>query len=197
MAAAISYYASLSFFPLLLVLISGFGMFLRFSGWGHGSQRRILELIAANSSPELAGQVKELLQNIERQALVGGPLGLLTLVISALALFTSFQYAFDRIWKVQSPSRGYVAAAKEALFYRFRSFLMLLGVGLLVLMTFVVGMALSAIGARVTVLLGNRWLWQTIQVLVTMVLNLALIAVLYRSLPKVPVSWSAAAQGRC
>ncbi len=39
MAAAVAYYIALSFFPLLLVLISGLGLFFRFAHTGQSTTR--------------------------------------------------------------------------------------------------------------------------------------------------------------
>lgn len=45
MAAAVAYYAALSFFPLLLVLISGLGFLLEFTQWGSNAHDQILTAV--------------------------------------------------------------------------------------------------------------------------------------------------------
>ena len=58
LAAATSYYMALSFFPLLLLLISLMGLLLQFTGWGINAQQRLLALLAENVAPSLASQVE-------------------------------------------------------------------------------------------------------------------------------------------
>lgn len=41
MAAAVAYYAALSFFPLLLVLISGLGLVLQFTACGQNAEQQV------------------------------------------------------------------------------------------------------------------------------------------------------------
>ena len=49
LAASISYYAAFSFFPLLLVLISGLGIALRISAGAQDAQEQLLSVLARNS----------------------------------------------------------------------------------------------------------------------------------------------------
>lgn len=46
LAAAVSYSAALSFFPLLLILTSGFGVILRSTGWGQDAQQQVLKFVS-------------------------------------------------------------------------------------------------------------------------------------------------------
>jgi uncharacterized BrkB/YihY/UPF0761 family membrane protein len=50
MAAAVAYYVALSFFPLLLTLIAGIGLFFKFAQSGQDAQRAILLLVREHFS---------------------------------------------------------------------------------------------------------------------------------------------------
>ena len=79
LSAATAYYAAFSLFPLCLVLIAGLGFFGRYSAFVQTEQRDLLDHVAKNVSPWLAGELEGILTGVQAQALLGGPLGLLAL----------------------------------------------------------------------------------------------------------------------
>ena len=113
MAAAVAYYLGISFFPLLLVLIAGLGVFLESTHLGQDAQQRVLDTIAQNASPQLAEYVKEALSTVRSQSATSGPLAHLGMLIASLAAFAQYDAAFDRIWIVRSDqSLGFWANAE-------------------------------------------------------------------------------------
>ena len=197
MAAAVAYYAALALFPLLLVLISGLGYFMQFTRWGQDAEQQVLAAITEYASPSVMHDVQEMLHSIQRNAAVGGPLGMVTLLITAIALFAQIDRAFHRIWQVQSDeSQGILAAVKSLLFERLKAFLMLLGLGALVIVIFLSGMILAGVKTYVQniVPLGD-WAWWVVQISVSVGLNSAVIASIYKILPPARVSWYEALQG--
>lgn len=196
LAAAVSYYLALSFLPILMVLVSGLGLLMRFSGWGQDAQQRVLDAIANQTSQELAGQVREILSQVETQAVFSGPVGLITLLVASMAIFVNFERAFDRIWRVpESPKRGLLGTAVEVLFFRLRAFVMLSALGLLLLATLIGGLAITTAASVVDRVVEVRGLLQWSQVPLALVLNGALFTALYRFLPRQKVHWSAACKG--
>src|SRR6187549_2156093 len=89
MSAAVAYYLGLSIFPLLVTLISGVGLFLQYTAFGQDAEQHVLRLI-----PE---QVRD-------RSNVGGYLGLIGILIAAIAGFTQFERALDHIWNVEPPA---------------------------------------------------------------------------------------------
>ena len=85
LAAATSYYMALSFFPLLLLILSLMGFLLRFTGWAIDAQQRLLTLLADNVAPSLASQVEVALSSVKTNAALSGPVGLITLLLAATA----------------------------------------------------------------------------------------------------------------
>lgn len=197
LAAAVSYYMALSFFPLVLILLSASGLFLRFTGWGQNAQAQLLEMIKTQTAPGLADQVASVLNSVQSQAVVGGPLGLVMLLVAAIAIFAQLDRAFDAIFNVPPhPGGGPWRLIRGVLWDRLRAFLMLLGAGSFLILAFVATMSFSAAEPYV-----RRWLplpgivWTLISLTPSVVINWLLFAVIYRVLPKVPVRWSEAARG--
>ena len=197
LAAAVAYYAALSFFPVMLVLISGLGVFLQFTALGQNAQQQVLSAIAEHSSPALEQQVGSMLERVQTNAAIGGPLGLLGILLTAVALFAQFETAFDRIWNVEDrETRGVLNAVKNIVFHRLRAFLMLLGLGGLIIAIFIAGILLSTLQAYTEAMLpAAEWIWWFVQTAVSVGLNTIVFTMIYTILPKVPVRWSEGFRG--
>lgn len=197
LAASVSFYMAVSFFPLLLVLISAMGFVLRHSGWGQNAHARLLEIIADQTAPSLTRQLETVLSNVEQSASIGGPAGILMLIVASMAVFVHFDDAMDRVWNVSRRKKsGFLGAVRSVLVDRLRAFLMLLGIGAFVAIGFVASMSLSAIGK----LAGSRLpmpeaTWTLLTTVAAMTLNGLLFMMIYKFLPKVPVRWTEAARG--
>ncbi|MCB9875807.1 MAG: YihY/virulence factor BrkB family protein [Planctomycetaceae bacterium] len=197
MAAAVAYYAALSFFPLLLILISGLSIVLQFTAWGQDAQTQVLQAIEQYASAAVRDSVAQMLQRVADNAGTGGPLGGLTLLIAAGALFAHFERAFDNIWNVESAGgSGIMAAVKNILFHRLRAFLMLLALGLLLIINLIVSFTLSGVRAYTEDYLpGSEFVWVGMQLLSGVAINTLVFSLLYWIVPKVPVRFREALQG--
>lgn len=197
MAAAVSYYMAVSFFPLLLVLMSIGSLLLRFTHWGQDARQRLFDLIADQAAPELAKQVEAVFSNVESSATYGGPIGLAVLFFTSLAIFVHFDDAMDRIWSIQPVRQsGVLKKIQRVLIKRLRAFLMFLGLGLFIMAGFVASMSLS-----VMIKYASGWLpmhasiWKLITLAAAVLLNWLLFTLVYKAVTKVSVKWTAAARG--
>jgi len=196
LAAAVAYYAILSLFPLLMVLASGLGLVLEFSSGAQNAQQGLLDVVAQNVSPAVADQIERILAEVRSHAPLGGPLGLVVLLMAAVGIFANFEKAFDRIWNVPAPeAQGIFAAVRSALWQRLRAFLMLLGLGFTVVVVFLAGLVMSAVQPLAEGLPGGDWTWTMVRAPASLVVNFALFAVIYKAVPKVKIRWSEAARG--
>ncbi len=197
LAAATSYYMALSFFPLLLLLLSLMGFLLRFTGWAINAQQRLLALLADNVAPSLSAQVEVALSSVKTNAALSGPVGLVTLLLAAMAVFAQFEKAFDRIWNIpEQKYKGIFAAIGRILFQRLRAFLLLLGVWTLVIAAFLFNMVLATMHTFATThLIQSDTLWYLLTALSAVLADWLLFTILYKILPKAPVKWRAAAGG--
>jgi membrane protein len=196
-AASMAYYAVLSFFPLLLLLISVLGFVLQYSSGAQDAQKELLRLMAQNTSPELAEHVRTALNAIRTNAVIGGPIGLLALFVAAIGIFTQLDVAMDRIWNIQRSrtQQGIAAAIRRALFQRLRAFLLLVAVGVLVAAAFVAGTIASAVHPFAAGLVDGRFAWAAIHTTLSLVVNAVLLTLLYKTLPRASVGWRSAVRG--
>jgi membrane protein len=102
LAAAITYYALLSMFPLAILVVAGFGLVI-----AEGDARTqvidaildVLPLQAGQGRAELA----RLLDAVTAGAEVSGVVGLIGLVYSASGVMAAVRFALNRIWDVSDP----------------------------------------------------------------------------------------------
>ena len=114
-----------------------------------------------------------------------------------MAMFAQFERAFDRIWNVESERDvGILKSIKRIALERFRAFLMLCGLGILVLAIFIAGVTISAIEEFASHWLPIPTVLRTLTEWgVSLVLNTLVFTLLYRLLPKVDVRWREAFRG--
>jgi membrane protein len=196
LSAATAYYATFSLFPLCLVLLAGLGIVSRHSTFLQGEQKVLLDTVSSNVSPWLAVQLDSILSNVRSQALLGGPMGLLVLIVSAIGIFTQLENIFDRIWDVSKTAvRGWLPALRLALWDRLLAFLTLLAIGAMLIGVFLADVVLVAVRALVVQLPAGELTWQIVQPLTSIVCVGLLLGVTYKVLPKAPVRWKDALTG--
>jgi membrane protein len=196
LSAATAYYATFSLFPLCLVLMAGLGIFSRHSAYLQGQQNVLLETVRDNISPWLAGQLGTILTDVQAQALLGGPMGLLFLILSAIGIFMQLENIFDRIWELPEPTvKGWLPALRLALWDRLLAFLTLLAIGAMLTGVFLSDIVLTTIRSLVIQLPAGKMTWQIVQPLASIVCNGVLLGTIYKVLPKAPVRWQEALGG--
>jgi membrane protein len=191
MAAATAYYVGLSFFPLLLVLTAGLGWFLQHTNSGQDAQQEVLRFVANNMSEQLAGNVEQTFKMVQDRSAINGPVGLITILITALAAFAQLDSALDRIaGNARAASKSVFASALALVVQRGRAFLVLLGLGAVVVLVFLAGMVLAAVQTHTTAVLPMGEMFSdALQIAVTLVINAGIFTLLFRLLPKDPAGW--------
>ena len=193
MAAAVAYSAALSFFPILLLMIAGLGYVLRVSDAGADARVHIHDAIAAQTSVVLAGQIDDALAAIGEQSATNGLVGWVTLMFTSLLLFVQFSAAFDRIWNVRVPDdQSWFQMGVALLKQRAVAFVLLTVVGLIVVLTSAVGLAVQAV-SRVVAL--SETFWTGVSRSASFGLNILAFTLLFRLLPPKLVTWRGCLRG--
>lgn len=196
LAAALAYYAVLALFPLALILLAILGYLLRFVPQAQSAQQELLRLTAENISPVVARYLEQIFTQVETQADLNGPVGLLVLILTGIGIFSQLESAFDRIWHVPpAPWQGFWGAVQNALGHRLRAFLILVGVVVGMMAAFFGSMALATLRTFTSSLWGGRFLWHGLETAVGLLASWALFALMYKTIPRSRVQWSAASEG--
>jgi membrane protein len=197
LAASVAYYLALSLFPMILLLISGLGIFLRYTQFGIDIQQEILDTVETQTTPELRFQVDQVLDHLATQSLVGGPTGLLTAILAAIGVFAQIDRGFDRIFRIPpQKDASLLGTVFRVIRSRFAAFLMLLSLGGLLVILFFVGMGVTQVRSLTTQTLPSvGHLFNLMDLLTTILVNAMLFTLIYRILPKRPVIWLDAFRG--
>ena len=143
-SAALAYCAAFSLFPLCLTLVAVLGFVARVSGRVQFRQQQLLDLVREHLGLWFTEQLQSILLGVRNQAIVGGPVGLVALAIACLAIFVQLQSMFDSVWRpADSHAPNWLRTIWTVVRQRLIAFLMLLGVGGLLIALFTANMVLA------------------------------------------------------
>ncbi len=140
LGAALSYYMVFSLGPLLLIIISVVGLI-----WGQAAvENQLVGQFQSVLGPQGAQFVQSAIAGAGRpsESLIGGLIGLVTLVLGAIGVFMQLQDALNTIWGVTPrPHAGW----RELVRTRVISFAMVLVIGLLLVVSLMAQVAVEAV----------------------------------------------------
>ncbi len=185
LGAALAFYTLLSLAPVIVIAVAVAAI-----GFGHAAaQGRLASEIRGALGPEVARTVQGIIRGAyqPRAGLVATLLGLATLAFGASSIFVELHDAMNTIWHVSlPPDRTNAAAAIRLIRDRLNSFVMVLGIGFLLLASLVLNAWMAAMRIAVP---------RTATFLMSCLVIAVLFAALYRIVPDVRVKWSDVALG--
>jgi membrane protein len=191
LGASLAYYTLFAIAPVLLVAIAIAGL-----AFGPDAVRgeitgQLQELMGRDG----AAAVQALLEGASRRqaGVTATVVGSVTFVLAATGAFLELQAALNTIWRVTPEP---TLDPGGFLWDRLRSFGLVLAVGFLLLVSLAVSAGLAALAAW----LGRMapalpWLWQGVNVVVSIAVISALFALLFKFLPDVALEWDDVAIG--
>lgn len=197
-AMATAYTAVFSLLPLMLVLMSILGLVLEYSPDAQTAQAELLSMIGEATNPEIAGFVEKFLSDIRGKAGLTGPFALAFLAVAGVGIFSTVGAAFDRIWQVPLKLK-FTRLLGYTILGRLRGIVVLLGVGLLLVVAFILGGVFSAARPYLIAIETDSPLFEFVQELLnasaTFVFNWIGLVLIYKWLPKTRVGWFSAMRG--
>lgn len=185
MGAALAYYTLFSLAPLLLIVVSVAGLV-----WGGEAVRgELFEQLESLLGASAAATMQAMLKSVAWP--VGGwlstVLGLGLMLVGATTVFAELQDALDTIWRVpQRPVQGWWAWLRA----RLLSFGLILGLTFLLLVSLLLGAAMSAAETWWKPWFGE---WLTIATVANMVISqglvVAVFALIFKWMPRARVAW--------
>jgi membrane protein len=181
MAAALSYYTIFALPSLLLILIFIAGLvFGREAASG-----QIQAKLGGAMGPQVAGQIQTMITNASRNhasGLIATGLGIIGLIYSATGVLLQLQMCLNRAWKVSRGGSGF----KHLVMTRLRSGLLLIGVGILTIISLVAGSALSGFSR----MLPFAGLAHIADIVISVIIFSILFAAVLKVLPDVRIRWA-------
>lgn len=187
LGAALSYYMVFSLPPVLLIVIALAGFI-----FGEDAARgRIVEEIQGLIGRSGAEGVETMIRNAYKPeaGIIATIVGVVTLIIASTGVFAELQDALNTVWNVKpAEGRGILDLLRVRLF----SFIMIVGIGFLLLVSLVVSAGISALNDYVLQYqadLISKTLLQIINLVVSLAISTGLFAMIYKLLPDVRIAW--------
>ncbi|MGZ3298523.1 MAG: YihY/virulence factor BrkB family protein [Asticcacaulis sp.] len=182
LGAALAFYSMLSIGPLLLITIAIAGMVFGQAAIGGYISDEIRRL----TGPASSQAIQSILTNSHglRGSLTATIIGVITLVISSTGFFAQMQDALNLIWDVQGKPHGKWWFFKK----RFLSFLMILGIGVVLMAALVVSAILSMLGVLYAGIF-TRFVLHLLNFIISFGVVTVLFAMIFNILPDVTIKW--------
>jgi membrane protein len=187
MGAALAYYTAFSLAPVLILVIAVAGL-----AFGADAARgEIVSQLRGLLGDQGAKATEELLTSASKPGAgaAASAIGAVTLLLGATSVFAELQSDLDRIWRAPAiqHASGFVALIRA----RVLSFGMVVAMGFLLLVSLVIGAALSAAGRWGNTLFpAGAMILQVVNLAVGFGITVALFATAYRVLPRARIAWS-------
>ncbi|XZE21460.1 YihY/virulence factor BrkB family protein [Pirellulaceae bacterium SH449] len=196
-AASVAYYLALSLFPMILLLTSGIGLVLQFTKIGRSAEAQLLSTLENQASPVVKVQVEQVLEQLRSHSIVTGPFGLAAALLAAASVFSQIDRGFDKIFRIPiRKESGLKRTLFRVLRYRFSAFLMLLGVGGVVLGLFAGSTMITQLRSVTDSSMPSlAHAFGIFDFLFEFLSNSLLFAIVYRWVPRKKVVWSDAFRG--
>ena len=187
LAAALSYYTIFSIAPILIVVISIAALFFNKSN----ARAEIISQIGQVVGSTGADAIGEILTNANKGGkggnIIASIIGFATILVGATGLFAALQDSLNTIWGVMpKPEAGIFVMIKA----RVLSFVMVLGIGFLLIVSLVASVAVKAASDWLGAMMGGaEWIAPVLNVILFFVLITAFFAMLFKILPDAQIQW--------
>jgi len=199
LAVAMIYYAGVSLIPLLVLLLSGLGLMVRFWPTAVTAERDVLAAVEGSIGPGGLSMAQTLLDTLIRESFIAMLVGLAGIAFTSTNLFKQLRQAFRAIWRHEPllTSGSLRTVVRTSLLEQVIAFIMVLGGGGLLLAALVLIASTRWLSERLFHVLGDLpLLSRTAGYVVTMSGGLLLAIItfwpLFRFLPPVRITWRAA-----
>ncbi len=192
LSGSLAYSTIFSLGPLVIVIISLFGIFLGREAIEGKINDQLQGFLGADSAKQLQDIIKNaaISGNSKIAAIIGG----IILLFGATAIFSEIQESINSIWGIKpKPKKGWLKFLKN----RFLSFSVIIGLGFLLLVSLSVNTLIDGFNARL-----QTWFPQVsivifyiINILLTATIVTLIFAVIFKVLPDADIRWKDVTSG--
>ncbi len=184
LAAALAYYAVMSLIPLLLIIVLIASLFLKTGT----AVDQLTGQLAKFTSPQIGNFLKSLLTNSQKTPSfsVASIITIVTLVLGASGIFSQLRSSLNLIWNVPVNNKGGI---KKAVRNQLKSFLMVIGIGILFLVFLAIEAFVSILIANIPAGSQNKLVASIVNYVVLFLLMTILIALIFRVVPDREITW--------
>lgn len=186
-AAALAYYTVFSISPLLVIAVAIAGAFFGQQTAQEQIMGQLTELVGKDGAQPIL-----LALNNMSQPKIRGTASLISigvLILGASGIFAQLQDALNTVWKVQpQPGQGILPFLRK----RLSSFLMVLAIGFLLMLSLILSAVVSTVTRYSTDLLPDSMLiipWGELDFLISLGLVTFLLCLMFKYVPDVKIAW--------
>jgi membrane protein len=184
MGAAVAFYTIFAIAPLFILVLALAGVIFGHEAAQGEVFQEISKLIGKNGSESVQSILVAARQ--PKATLLATIVGFATLFIGANSVFIQLQQALNAIWNIRLKSSG----IRKFFRYRFLSFLALLGIGFILLVSLIVSAALDAVGKWMGGIVPvHVIIWKIIDFGFSLGVITLLFAMIFKMLPDVRMAW--------
>ena len=180
LAASVSYYVLLTIFPLTLAAITIVGAITN----DPDPQNDVVQAIGG-FLPVSDEVISDTIGEVGDEWIAAGALGTVGLLWGGMAVFSALRKALNAAWGIRTPRSFFVE--------RFLELGMMLGVALLLLLSFSINAGVEGVRAASDTAVGGFFseniLWNAIRILVTTGLAFVTFMMLYKYIPNARIKW--------
>jgi membrane protein len=186
LGAALAFYTLFSLAPLLIIITAIVALAYGQEVAHAQTMRQVEELVG----PDGAKAIRTVIENASRpgSGVAATLIGLATLLFGATVVFSELQDALNAIWKIPSRAeRGMIIGIARD---RFLSFIMVLSLGLLLLVSMLANTIFTAVTQHLgDILPGGRYILSTANTVLFFAIVTVLFAFIYKILPDTTILW--------
>jgi membrane protein len=184
LGASLAFYTLWSIGPLLLVVISVAGMaFGRDAAEGHvvASLRNLVGDEGARSIQEAIVHA-----NASGHTLLANVVGIVALLFAASGVFGELKSSLNIVWDVTPKPGSFWSTVKQ----RFLSLTMVVGTGFLLLVSLIIGAAVSAISSRLhDKVPGGEAFWHIVHIVFSLGITAVVFTLMFKVIPDAKTAW--------
>ncbi|MBV9945877.1 MAG: YihY/virulence factor BrkB family protein, partial [Myxococcales bacterium] len=193
-AAAIAYATVFAIAPLLIIAIAVAGGVLGLTNGGHGHhviENQLVGAIGGSAGSQTAQMVRSMVDtsfSSHQGSVLAQTIGWATFVLAASGLFLTLQGALNAVWHVKPTGNGMWLTIRN----RLASAAMLLAIGILVLATVALNVAMSFLWSHVTAVLsfpGANVVATILNYVIDAAVLALMFALMYKYLPDTEIGW--------
>lgn len=185
LSAALAYYTLLSLAPVIVLIMAIYG--LAFTG--STAEQQLLNQVQSVAGYEVVNTVRGLIENVHqtKSGILATIVAFIILFISASAVFSELRDSLNTIW--DAPQMN--SCIKDIFLHRIFSFALVLGLGLVLLLSLLLGIVLQIIQAFVTNFLpaDTLILREILNLLLSFLASAGFFALIFKFVPDVPIDW--------
>ncbi|MBA2649941.1 MAG: YihY/virulence factor BrkB family protein [Legionella sp.] len=183
LSAALAYYTLFSLAPIVLISIDLAGFFFS----KDLARSEVLNQITALVNTDISSQITSMLDRIDRPntGILTQVIGWVLVIIGSSAVFSEMQSGLNQIWGVINPQKGFLTFLKQRLI----SFLMVLGVAILLLLSLVLSITITAMSIYVNHYLNIGPMEILYVHCISFFIAFLLFSMIFKILPDVKIPW--------